>query len=304
MKLVLFFLVSMVFSKSIGQEDANQKIAKGTIHTSSGNTVDFADLEYRNDKVYFSNLANSKRDSLLQSDLTFVKVEVLRKPKSQENEPPKISTIVAEPRRPNDPDLLPALNKFPDGVYMTMYDFLNQAPKKMSLQPFTGTGFNKQEMYNPEDSCYFYDKANDSKIKGAFAVVWRGYLYFSLKAILKYRNSDDINQDTEYPNMFVHVLFAGSNYYYMEASLANAWSKAGFFAVGGSVGYTLASGTNHNKGVLWDCNLLEFNILRHCDDLNVFLEHEAPTLKLDCKQAGDYPNVMILRDVIRNVLKP
>jgi hypothetical protein len=234
LNLVLFILVCMVFSKSIGQENANQQIAKGTIHTSSGNTIDFADLEYRNDKVYFSNLASSKRDSLMQSDITFVKVEVLGNPKNlKKNESPK-SSNVARQRRPNDPDLLSALSNYPDGVYLSKDDFLNQKPVQMSLQPYTGTGFKKIEMFNPESSCYFYDTSTDSKVKGAFAIVWRGYLYFGLKAILKHRNSEDTSQDTEYPNMYVQVVLAGSNYYYMEAVLANYWSKAGWFATGGT----------------------------------------------------------------------
>ena len=131
-----------------------------------------------------------------------------------------------------------AMNLYPPGVYTTKEDFLKMTPNKSEdIVPKEVIGLEKEEIYGTPDECLFYFVQSDKKIKNAFAVSFRGNLYFQISAILNNRNKTDRAQSNDHPNEFIKVKIYGDNYYYCEADLTNFWAEGlSYGAVGGAIG--------------------------------------------------------------------
>jgi len=288
-KTILLFFVGMVFSTSLAQENTNQRIAKGTIHTNVGSTVDFADLEYRNDKVYFSNLATSKRDSLMQSDITFVKVEVKGESTVATSSAEEIKKVVKAKRATNV-----VLDSIPDGVYDDIESFVNKTPN--SHPELTSRVTGSQSQFDYGNTVYFYD-VEDSKLRRKFAVKQNGKLYFSLRAIIdNAKKEEDGGMTTDLPNTFVKVIYNNDRFYYVEAEMESISSAL-------LLGYATKAiaGTERERGVVWDAKKHHFDIFRNCGNFNLFLEEQKIEPKLDCsvKFNGD---LVKIREVIKSHL--
>lgn len=194
-----------------------------------------------------------------------------------------------------------ALGLFPNGVYLTKEDFLNKKPNNQEeLIAKDIEGLEKERIYGIPDQCFFYFLQSDKKVKNAFAVSYRGRLYFQINAILSNRNKTDRSQDNDHPNAFVKVQYYGENYYYMEAELANIWAQVGAVAAAGVVvGGAIAGSMGNGKGVVWDIKNKEFNIFKNCEDFNDFIKDKYPAGIQVCE--NHQPNMAAVRSAIEKI---
>jgi hypothetical protein len=194
-----------------------------------------------------------------------------------------------------------AMGLYPNGIYTTKEDFINKIPNNSDeLVPKEVVDLDKSILYGIPDECFFYDLKSDKKIKNAFAVSYRGHLYFQIGAILENRNKTDRAQSNDHPNSFVKVKSYGDNYYYSEAELANMWAQGIAAGVGGVVvGVAVATTMNREKGIVWDIKNKEFNIFKNCLDFNDFIKDKYPegVQKCDTQQ----PDIVLVRKAIEKI---
>ena len=194
-----------------------------------------------------------------------------------------------------------AMDLYPAGIYLTKEDFLNKIPKSTEeLVPKEVVDIDKSVLYGTPNECFFYDLLTDKKVKNAFAVSYRGHLYFQISAILDNRNKTDRAQSNDHPNSFVRVRSFGNNYYYSEAELANLWAQGVAAGVGGVlVGVAVANSMITGKGIVWDIKNKEFNIFKNCQDYNEFIKDKYPEGLQQCK--NQQPDMLEVRKAIEKI---
>lgn len=194
-----------------------------------------------------------------------------------------------------------AMNLYPNGVYTTNEDFLNKTPNTSEeLIPKEVVDLDRSVLNGIPNECFFYFLKTDKKVKNAFAVSYRGHLYFQVGAILNNRNQTDRAQSNDHPNSFVKVLIYGENYYYCEAELANHWAQVS--AVGGFgiiVGGIMANEMTKGKGIVWDIKKKEFNIFKNCRDFNDFITDKFPEGIQECGK--HQPDMNKLRKALEKI---
>lgn len=172
---------------------------------------------------------------------------------------------------------------YPDGVYETMESFLNKRPRNAEIVPKTIVG--RKVLSTIEQTCYFSYKSDKRVITKAFAVSYRGHLYFQLSAIMDYANTKDRSQNNYNMHLFTKALSGGYNYIYTEADFADEWEQALAFNMPTQAGgYDRMIKMQRNKGVVWDFWKHEFNIFRKCKDFNDFVAAKYPEEVRPCDE--------------------
>lgn len=191
-------------------------------------------------------------------------------------------------------------NTYPDGIYNTKADFLKKTPNEnVSLVAKTIYLTSRKVIDTIPDWCSFYYKEKDKRIKSAFAISYKGNLYFRTASILKNREKKDKSQATNFPNTFCRVLIAGKNYLYLELELANAWTQGLGYGMGGVAGNAIAQNAIKNKGTVWDFKNEEFNIFRSCKDYNAFIADKYPQGLQECED--QQPDILKVRTAIEMI---
>lgn len=269
---------------------------KGFITLSTNQKYEFTNLKIVNNQVIFINVAT-------KSEFIYFKNAVKLIVDEQENVVYKSLQYEEEEKRKKEKGLTEKPKEilfkanYPDGIYYTKEDFINKTPNenpKIFAKDLTDD--EDEVLESIEDVCYFYYKESDKKVKKVFAVSYKGYLYFQLKAILANRNKNDNAQTSDFPHCFARVIKGGNNYFYSEIDLANFWAQGAAFSFGGPSGYTLAQDMITKKGIVWDFKNKEFNIFKNCKDYNRFVEkiHPENILKCDTQQ----PDIEAIRKTI------
>lgn len=177
-------------------------------------------------------------------------------------------------------------SNYPEGIYKTKSDFLKKRPSSISgIYP---QGIKKKEVKEDNQldwDIFFFDSSTDKKLKNVFAVSYQGNLYFQYGSILagKNRNKKDKDQTVSLLllSAFARVVLSGERYLYTELEIRSGWEEA-LSANMGLVGAAAMSNLDKLKGVVWDYRNSEFNIFRHCRDLNDFLTSHAASYSIEC----------------------
>jgi hypothetical protein len=189
---------------------------------------------------------------------------------------------------------------YPDGIYKTKEDFIRKIPfQKATIIPKGLVGSTKPTLTELTHNCFFFYSFSDEKINDAFAISYKGHLYFQIKSILKYKNKRDNSESHTFPNSYVKVIIGGENYFYTEADLANSWSKGLAYGSGGSVGGVIGSSLGNGKGIVWDFKNKEFNIFSNCKDFNEFITDKYSKGIQECSK--NQPDILKIREAIEKI---
>lgn len=283
----LFFLQTTV---CIAQQTL---IRSGVITLAESKMVGFKNLTLTKERVSFTNVSTNEWFSYPLSEV--IKVEDDKQQVIVYGTAPKPQpTTVVEAVR--DTLYRPG---YPDGIYKSKEDFINKKPATTPyLVPKGLVGLEKPTLETIEDACFFYD-INNEKVKKAFAISYKGCLYFRIGAILENRNKTDRAQDSHFTNGFVRVLIGGENYFYTEADLANIWAQGVAYGVGGVGGGVLAASNIKGKGIVWDFKNSEFNIFKNCKDYNLFIKSVYPEGVQNCD--GQQPDMYEVRVAMEKI---
>lgn len=256
----------------------NTPVKEGVIVLYFDDMSGFTDLQFVGDNVIYTNIIDNKRLVKPLTDVQRIDNEsqktVYRGPVKPRPAAPTPTPVVY-----NDTLFRPG---YPEGVYFTKENFLAKRVTPMEVNPRGLVGIEKPVLTTIEHACFFYYYSE--KLTDAFAVSYKGNLYFSLKAILGNRNKTDRAQTSIFENAFVRVILGGEHYLYTEADLANAWAQGfAYGAVGGVAGSALAKSWTYGKGIVWDVKNAEFNIFKNCNDYNVFMKAAYPDGVQVCK---------------------
>lgn len=259
----------------------------GILTTSVDSKIPFLNLHWVNGKAYYTNA-----ETLQKEELYDVSVKSIKEIDENNEEFLKISkkNIKSNEIRDNfyHTDL-------PEGLYLTKEDFINRkSPKKINMVPKGLYGFTKPVVSDGELYCFFFNTNDDSKIKNAFALVYKNCLYFRMGAILSNRNKTDRAQDSDNPNAFTRVISGGNNYLYVEAPLGNVWEKAVYTNT--SISSSMA---NHDKGIVWDLKNQEFNIFKNCEDYNDFIKDKSSVDVQKCQ--NNQPDIAKVRKAVDKI---
>ncbi len=185
--------------------------------------------------------------------------------------------------------------QYPEGIYKTKEDFLNKTPSEVIILIAAENTLIHTDGDKIPDQFIFLDSLTDKKVKNAFAISHKNYLYFQLGHITlpKNRNSKDKGQmvDLSMIRYFSRVKLVGKNYLYTEVILTSGW------------GYAFEAQTRINtsenivKGVVWDIPKEEFNIFRNCKDFNSFLSNVLPNDVMHCE--GKWVDIESVREKVR-----
>lgn len=270
MKTLLACLFSVLTCAiAIGQD--KNPVEAGQITLISHATFQFTDLRFEGMEVAFKNeTTKSKSRYMLESVQRIVDSNNNVVYARHETEQEKIARTEASAKAKRDSI---ALSQYPEGIYKTKEDFLNKTPTDLaSVGPYTIMGSRRPIVGVVANNCYFYYLASDVRVRKAFAVSYKGNLYFQVNAILDNRNKYDRAQSPTWGQSFSRVIMGGENYFYVEASLANAWAQGAAYGSGGVAGAAIGSSLMSAKGIVWDFKNGEFNIFKNCDDYNEFIE--------------------------------
>lgn len=185
---------------------------------------------------------------------------------------------------------------YPDGIYESKMDFIRKKPSSLAMIiPFRKNEKAEQDNDSIYQQCFFYHINTNKPVRNAFAVSYKGHVFFQLKSVLNNRNQYDRAQKAYYPNMFALVILGGDNYMYTEAELSNHWAYniTSFF---GDLGAEIQEEVTRMKGIVWDIKKQEFNIFKSCKDYNKFIEPIYPEGIQACEtQQADL-------DAVRNII--
>lgn len=195
-----------------------------------------------------------------------------------------------------------SVSDYSEGFYVTLEDFINK--KKTKLNPVERReiiGLEKKLIHKNSivDHVFLYTIANGTKLSGVFAVSLNGNLYIQQKNFRKYAVKGDKSEEGDNPNSYHRVLQEGK-FLYLEAELANGWSKGLAYGSGGAIGGVIGSSMNRLKGIVFDVNKKEFNVLKDCKDFNEFLtDYQAENVKCDNKKI----DIITVRENINKIIK-
>lgn len=299
----------------------NELAKKGVITLADNQLVAFNNIRLQDGKFVFLDVKSGTESSLAINEVKYIEdqnnskvftnksvVDRTREADLKLAEEQRLKTIAEETKKAADyKQMLEeekkalAMGLYPNGIYCTKTDFLNKTPNSsVELVPKEVVDLGKEIINGIPDECFFYDLKLDKKVKNAFAVSYRGRLYFQIGAILGNRNKTDRAQTNDHPNSFVRVKIFGDNYYYTEAELANQWAQSS--AVGGFgiiVGSVMANGMIKGKGVVWDIKNKEFNIFKNCLDYNNFIKDKYPEGVQKCD--NHQPDIRLVRKAIEKI---
>ncbi|MBX9806473.1 MAG: hypothetical protein K2X95_01610 [Flavobacteriaceae bacterium] len=297
-KIIKIILILLVCFQSLAQE--LKPVSKGFITISTGQKMEFSDLNFVDTQVIFTNVTTKTQFTYFLNSINLIEDEshsvIFKKfiPTKSEPDLIKEKELIEE----NDTLFKP---KYPDGVYYSKEDFVNKKVSNVGkLIPKGLIGFEKPILSTIVHNCFFYIESSDQKLSNVFAVSFQGHLYFQINAILSNRNKKDRAQSNDFPNSFVRVIIGGDNYFYTEANLANAWAQGlAYGGVGGAVGGSLASTLIYGKGVVWDFKNKEFNIFKNCEDFNEFIASVYSEGVQVC--VNQQPNYLKIREIIKKI---
>jgi hypothetical protein len=288
----------LLFFKCSAQE--LKAIPKGFITISTGQKIEFSDLNFVDTQVIFTNIATKTQFTYFLNSINLIEDEshsvIFKKFIPAKSEPALMKE--QELFQENDTLFKP---KYPEGVYYTKEDFINKKASNVGkLIPKGLIGFEKPILNTIEHNCFFYIESSDEKLTNVFAVSFQGHLYFQINAILSNRNKKDRAQSNDFPNSFVRVIIGGDNYFYTEANLSNAWAQGlAYGGVGGAVGGSLANTFIYGKGIVWDFKNKEFNIFKNCEDFNEFITSVYSDGVQVC--INQQPNYLKIREIIKKI---
>lgn len=296
--ILLFFFFCTVI---LGQEIPETK--KGFITLTTNQKYEFTNLKTVNNQVIFINVAT-------KSEFIYFKNAVKLVVDEQENIVYKSQQYEEEEKRKKEKGLTEKPKEilfkanYPDGIYYTKEDFINKTPNENpKIFAKDLTDYEDEELESIEDHCYFYYKVSEKKIKKVFAISYKGYLYFQIKAVIAIsnRNKNDNAQTNDLPHSFTRVIKGGDNYFYAEMELANIWAQGAVAGgLGGPGGYILAKEMINKKGIVWDFKNKEFNIFKNCKDYNRFIEKIHPESIQKCEnQQPDITEIRKTIDIIK-----
>ena len=299
----------------------NELAKKGTITLADNQKIAFNNVRLQDGKFIFFDIKSGSEKNLAISEIKYIEderdskiftnksvVDRTREADLKLAEEQKKQAIEVETKKAVDfkqkleaEKKAPAMNLYPAGIYATKEDFLNKIPTSTEeLIPKEVVDLDKSILYGIPDECFFYNLKTDKKIKNAFAVTYRGNLYFQVGAILDNRNKTDRAQDNDHPNSFVKVRSYGNNYYYLEAELANIWAQgSAVFGAGIIVGGAIANGMIKGKGIVWDVKNQEFNIFKNCQDYNDFIKDKYADGIQECDK--QQPDMVRVRNAIEKI---
>lgn len=299
---------------------AQSKLAeKGTITLADNQKIAFNNIRLQDGKFVFFDIKSGTESNLSINEIKYIEddrdskiftnktvVDRTRESDLKLEAEQKRLTIAAETKKAADykqklevEKKNPAMNLYPFGIYATKQDFLNKIPTSTEeIIPKEVVDLDKSILYGIPNECFFYYLQSDKKVKNAFAITYRGNLYFQISAILENRNKTDRFQSNDHPNSFVRVRSYGANYYYSEVELANFWAQ-GFVYNDGIAGAIMAENMSKGKGIVWDIKKQEFNIFKNCQDYNDFIKDKYPEGVQECK--NQQPDMLQVRKAIEKI---
>lgn len=290
----LLLLIVLSFFTAHAQQQ--KEVKAGVITLASDQMLGFSNLKIVEDNVSFINIATNTEVTHPLSEVRLIEDDnqkTIYKGNIAPN--PKPVTIINDTLyRPN----------YPEGIYKTKEDFLKKKPSSREfVLPVDRTGTFLQDI---EHNCFFLVDDGD-KLKNAFAVSYKGNLYFQVNAVLKNRNKTDRAQTYEVSHEFIRVILGGDNYFYTETGLANVWAQAASYGVAGGVAGAMGGGSasvpgdpwRYSKGIVWDFKNKEFNIFKNCKDYNKFIEPIYPEGVQECD--GQQPEIYLVREAMEKV---
>ena len=294
---------------------------KGTITLANSQKITFNNIRLEHGKFVFIDVKSGSENSLPISEIKYIeddhdskiftnktvvdrtreadlKLEAEQKKLAQEE---ANTREIASRKALEEEKKALAFGLYPNGIYTSKENFINKKPTNSEeLIPKEVNSLDKETYSGIPDECFFYYLSSDKKVKNAFAVSYRGHLYFQIGAILDHRNKTDRSQSNDHPNSFVRVKINGDNYYYTEADLANFWAEGfSYGVVGGAVGVALAASSITLKGIVWDIKNEEFNIFKSCTDFNDFIKDKYPEGVQPCK--NHQADVVLIRKAIDKI---
>jgi hypothetical protein len=271
----LFFIIT-----SIGFSQEIQSLKTGFITITTNQRLKFKNLRTEGIEVVFHNIKTS-------SDYRYLKNTI------KKIEDDSLNVVYVNPKFEDEPNIREKKvakedifykHNSPDGIYYTKEDFIqNNLATDKAIIAKDLDGLDSDAMILVENNCFFHFKADEKKIRNAFAVSYNGYLYFQIKAILSNRNKTDRAQKNDYPNSFVRVFIGGTNYLYTEAPLVNLWEEA--FTYAATSNYALTESLTNAKGLVWDFKKQEFNIFKNCADYKNFIIAVLPEKTIECESS-------------------
>lgn len=292
------FLFLLGLATNVGAQ-TQTPVAKGTLTLYDKRVVAFSNLRFVDNTVVFMNEETASEFTYFLKSVRTITDEAGNTVFSQPEENFAIGRVDdTTAKQPLEDDGFFRLY-YPEGVYLTKAEFIAKRPGYTgAIVPKGIYGFTKPVLQSPEHNCYFYYGDTDERVRRAFAVSYKGHLYFSVYAILSNRNKTDRAQTNDTPNGFVMVMDGGNHYLYTEANLANAWAQ-GFAYNAGVAGSVLAQSMVYGKGVVWDFKNEEFNIFKNCKDYNDFIKDKYPDGIQGCE--NQQPDVMKIRQAIARI---
>jgi hypothetical protein len=195
-----------------------------------------------------------------------------------------------------------SITDYSEGFYVTLEDFINKKTTKLNpVERRTIVGLEKKLIHKNSivDHVFLYTIADQTKLTGVFAVSLNGNLYVQQKNFRKYAVKGDKSEEGDNPNSYHRVLQAGK-FLYLEAELANGWSKGLAYGSGGAIGGVIGSSMNRLKGIVFDINKKEFNVLKDCKDFNEFLtSYQVENVKCENKKI----DIITVRENINKIIK-
>lgn len=286
MKTIISLFVSMLICVCIySQETKDSIINRGEITLNNDKVIQFADLHFQKHQVIFYNLRKKIRQNLFHQSYKSIKEYAKDK---------EYNIYVEEFVKPiqTADSLLGTFVKenYPEGIYNDIQSFIDKKPSvKIEIWPIKlhSLSNEKVEDVRLENQLFFFRRGEEDQVKlrNVFAVSYKGQLFFQLSAILskKYKDKNDTNQSSDNPNSFARVQFAGNNYYYVEAILANPWAKGfAYGAMGGAIGGAITARADYLKSIVYDVKNNQFNIMKNCVDFNNFIKDISPNDVQDC----------------------
>lgn len=271
---------------------------KGFITLTTNQKYEFTNLKVVNNQVAFINIATKSEFIYFKNAVKLIVDDqqnvVYKSQQYEEEEKQKKEKGLTEKPK----EILFKAN-YPDGIYYTKEDFINKTPNENpKIFAKDLTDYEDEELESIEDHCYFYYKVSEKKIKKVFAISYKGYLYFQIKAVIAIsnRNKNDNAQTNDLPHSFTRVIKGGDNYFYAEMDLANIWAQGTAIGVGGASGYILSKEMVNKKGIVWDFKNKEFNIFKNCKDYNRFIEKVHPESVQKCE--NQQPDIVAIRKTI------
>jgi hypothetical protein len=266
-------------------------VRNGVVTLTDTQMFGFSNMTIANNEASFVNIANNTRLTYPLTEISLIEDDNQKIIYKGETAKSKPQTVSEQPKdtlyRPN----------YPEGIYKTKEDFLAKKPSSREfLLPVGQTG---NFLENIEHNCFFLVGEGD-KLKNAFAVSYKGNLYFQVNAIIKNKNKKDKAQTYAVSHQFVRVIIGGENYFYTEADLTNAWAEGLAYAAGGSImGPVMAKSVVYGKGIVWDIKNSEFNIFKNCKDYNIFITPLYSEGVQDCNE--HLPNMYKVREAMEKI---